>query len=328
MDRRACLVGFLGWLAVPFRSQAQTAGRVHRVGYLAWHASAELDEARDLRERLCELGWIAGRNLIIESRHAAERAERLRALAAELVRIPVDVIVASRTLPALAAKRATRTIPIVFTGVADPVLAGLVINPARPTENLTGFSTSNAELSAERLETLKAVVPGAAEIGVVVNPESLLTPFLWEETQAAATGLGLMLRKVEVRAADSLEKAFSAMAESVGALIVLPAPRHNPPERQRRMARLALRHRLPMMVPYQGSADPGALMTYGPRHDPTPPLRRAATYVDRILRGAGPADLPVQQPRSFQLAIDLRTARALGLTIPQAVLQRADEIIE
>jgi ABC-type uncharacterized transport system substrate-binding protein len=316
----------LALLTAPLAAEG-AAGKVHRIGYLAWHAPSEIDEATQLSERMRELGWVEGQNLLIESRYAAGQPERLPGLAAELVRLSVDVIVASRTPSALAAKKATTTIPIVFTGIADPVRAGLVPSLARPTGNLTGFSTSSAELSAKRLELLKATVPRITEVAVIVNPESPQSSFMLEDTRAAAGSLGVTLRPIEVRSAESMERALARNATSVGALLVLPDPLHNPPETQRRMASLALRHRLPLMAPYRLSAEAGALMSYGSREDVARPLSGLASYVDRILRGARPGELPVQQPTNFHLVVNLKTAKTLGLTIPQSVLLRADQVI-
>ncbi len=318
----ACLGLFL---LVSLPADAQQPAKVPRIGYLSLHAPSELDEA--FRRGLREKGWIEGQNIAIEYRTAEWRADRVPGLAAELVRLRMDLIFTTSTPAAQAAKNATKTIPIIFTNVADPIRAGFVTNLARPDGNITGLTTINVELSAKRLELLKEAVPKTLRVAVFVNPASPWAPVLLQETEAAAATLGLRLRILEVRGAHDLEKAFAAMPRrDIGALLILPDPFHNVQETQTRVARLALERRLPLMAPYRGNAEAGGLMSYGTN---LPELfRQGATYVDKILKGAKPTDLPVEQPMRFELVINMKTAKALGLTFPPSILVRADQVIE
>jgi putative ABC transport system substrate-binding protein len=244
-----------------------------------------------------------------------------------LVRLKVDLLFVTSTAAAQAAKSATRSIPIVFTNILDPIRAGVVTSLARPEGNMTGLTTINVELSAKRLELLKEVVPKARRVAVFINPDHPQAPFLLKETQTAAGVLGLELRVAEVRRAEELEKGFAEITKPrAGALLVLPDPLHNIQQNQTRIADIAMRNRLPMMGPYRGNAEAGGLMSYGTN---LPELfRRGATYVDKILKGAKPVDLPVEQPMRFELVINMNTAKALGLMFPQSILLRADHIIQ
>ncbi len=323
-------IGIILALAIDLLAAVPTPGgqqpaKVPRIGYLSLHEPSELDEA--FRKGLRERGWIEGQNIAIEYRTAEWRADRLPGFAAELVRLKVDLLFVTSTASALAAKSATRNIPIVFTNIADPIRAGLVASLAHPEGNMTGLTTINVELSAKRLELLKEVVPKARRVAVFINPATPPAPFLLKETETAAGVLGLELRVVEVRRAEELEKGFSEITKSrAGALLVLPDPLHNVQQNQTRIADLAMRNRLPMMAPYRGNAEAGGLMSYGTN---LPELfRQGATYVDKILKGAKPADLPVEQPTRFELVINMKTAKALRLTFPQSILIRADHIIQ
>jgi putative ABC transport system substrate-binding protein len=325
--RRFTAVIASGLLTAPLAVQAQQTGKVPRVGWLS-PGSATSDETflASFRDALRELGWVVGQNISIESRWAEGRFERLPDLAAELVRLKVDVIVTEVTQASLAAKRATRTIPIVMVGVGDPLGSGLVASLARPGENVTGPSSMLADVSGKQLALLKETVPKATRVAVLWNPANPV----WQaaalrETEVAARALGLRLQLLEARGPDELEGAFAAMTrERAGALFV-PADiifvRHAQP-----MAGLAARHRLPAMYGFREHVEAGGLMSYAANFAVM--FRRAAVYVDKILKGAKPGELPVEQPTKFELVVNLKTAKALGLKIPQSVLLRADEVIQ
>jgi putative ABC transport system substrate-binding protein len=313
--------------ALPTAAHAQQIAKVPRVGWLS-PGSRTSDEnfLAFFHDGLHELGWVVGQNIAIEPRWAEGRFEQLPDLAAELVQLKVDVIVANVTQASLAAKHATSTIPIVMVGVGDPLGSGLVDNLARPGGNVTGPSSMLAEASVKQLALLKETVPNASPVAVLRNPANPV----WQasalrETQAAARAMGLRLQLLEARGPDELEGAFAAMTrERAGALFV-PADiifvRH-----AQRMAELAARHRLPAMFGFREHVEAGGLMSYAANFAVM--FRRAATFADKILKGAKPADLPVEQPTKFELVINLKTAKALGLTIPQSVLLRADEVIQ
>jgi putative ABC transport system substrate-binding protein len=266
-----------------------------------------------------------GQNIAIEPRWAEGKFERLPELAVELVRLKVDVIVSNVTQASLAAKRATATIPIVMVGVGDPLGSGLVDNLARPSGNVTGPSSMLAEVSAKQLALLKETVPRASPVAVLWNPANpVWQASALKQTEAAASAMGLQLQRLNARGPDELEAAFAAMTrERAGALFV-PADiifvRH-----AQQMADLAAKHRLPAMYGFREHVDAGGLMSYAPSFPVM--FRRAAAFVDKILKGAKPGDLPVEQPTKFELVINLKTAKALGIAIPQSVLQLADEVI-
>jgi len=316
-----------GLLALPLAAQAQQTGKLSRVGWLS-PGSATSDETflASFRDALRELGWVVGQNIAIESRWAEGKFEQLPDLAAELVRLRVDVIVTVVTQASLAAKHATSTIPIVMVGVGDPLGSGLVDNLARPGGNVTGPSSMLAEASVKQLALLKETVPNASPVAVLRNPANPV----WQasalrETQAAARAMGLRLQLLEARGPDELEGAFAAMTKERAGALFVPADiifvRH-----AQRMAELAARHRLPAMFGFREHVEAGGLMSYAANFALM--FRRAATFADKILKGAKPADLPVEQPTKFELVINLKTAKALGLTIPQLVLLRADEVIQ
>jgi len=268
------------------------------------------------------LGYVEGQDIIIETRFAGERPERLPGLAAELVRLKVDVIVPMDPPAVWAAKKATGTIPIVMPNGVDPVGAGQVASLARPGGNITGLAMLTRELAGKRLELLKEVVPGVSRVAVLWNPAEPEEVIEWQEAQHAARTLGLQLHSLEVRGADDVDGALSAISKRrVDALYVAVFHRWRKP-----VIEFAARNRLPAMGGLRHIVDEGALISYGPNYDDL--FRRAATYVDKILKGAKPADLPVEQPTRFELVINLKTAKALGLTIPQSVLIRADEVIQ
>jgi putative ABC transport system substrate-binding protein len=330
MNRRTFLFGLtLGALSAPLASEAQQAAKVPRIGWLANNLAATPHTHEAFRQGLRDLGYVEGRNLVIEYRDAEGKLERLPALAAELVALKVDVIFAGGgTLPALAAKQATRTLPIVFADAADPVTSGLVTSLARPGGNVTGLFSLFAELVSKRLELLKQAVPGVSRVAVLWQPGGLperTEKDMLKGAEVAARALGVRVQFVEARGPAEFDGAFSEMTRArAGALTVLGTPMFI--TGRRRLVDLAAKNRLPTVFSGRDWVDAGGLMAYGPN---VPDLfRRAATYVDKILKGAKPGDLPVEQPTKFELVINLKTAKALGLTIPQALLIRADEVIQ
>jgi putative ABC transport system substrate-binding protein len=315
-----------GLLAASRIVHAQPAGKVHRIGYLGSGSSTSSPHLPGaFRQGLRELGWIEGQNIVIEYRFADGRLDRLPALAAEVVGLKVDIIAASPAPAALAAKNATGTIPIVFTSVPDPVGLGLVASLARPGGNVTGLTYSvGFNIFGKDLELLKEAAPKAQRVAVLSNPASPSQPLTMSEIRDAARSLGLQLLLVEARGPDDFDGAFAAMAkERVGALFVVTDPAFVP--HRARLTELTAKNRLPSIFTQREDAEAGALMSYGPSLSDI--YRRAATYVDKILKGAKPADLPVEQPTKFELVINLKTARAIGLTLPQSLVQRADEVI-
>jgi putative ABC transport system substrate-binding protein len=280
------------------------------------------------RQGLRDLGYVEGRNVVIEYRDAEGKPERLPALAAELVGLKVDVIVAGGQPHALAAMQATRTLPIVFIGAADPVTSGLVTSLARPGGNVTGLSFLAPELVGKRLELLKQAVPGVTRVAVLWEPggqgERTAKDML-KQAEAAARALGVRPQFVEARGPADFDRAFSDMTRArAGALTVLGSVMFV--NERRRLVDLAAKNRLPAVYLSREFVDAGGLMSYGPNVADL--FRRAATYVDKILKGAKPGDLPVEQPTKFELVINMKTAKALGLTIPQSLLGRADHVVE
>ena len=326
--RRIGLVLTLSLAFAPFAAEAQQAAKVARLGFLALNpaASPHLHEA--FRQGLRDLGYVEARNLVIEYRDAKGKFERLPALAAELVALKVDVIVAGGTPHALAAQQATRTIPIVVTGAGDPVTSGLVTSLARPGGNVTGLSNLRPDLVGKCLEQLKQAVPGVSHVAVLWQPggrSERTEKDMLKEAEVAGRALGVRLQFVEARGPADFDRAFSDMTRArAGALTVWPTAMFF--NERRRLVDLAAKNRLPTVYSWRESVDAGGLMAYGPNVADL--FRRAATYVDKILKGAKPADLPVEQPTKFELVINLKTAKALGLTIPQTLLQRADQVIE
>ena len=317
---RPILAIILAVLLSPHVIDAQQAGKVPRVGFLA-NVRSPATEA--FQKGLRELGYVEGQNVIVEWRLVEGRFERLPELAADLVRLKVDVIVAPADPYVQVARKATTTIPIVFALVADPVGSGFVETLARPGGNITGLSNVSRELAGKRLELLKETVAGVSRIGVLENPAT--SALTWPGTEAAARSLGIQLNVQEVREVGDLEGAFAAMKRNgVAAVIELPDAMFY--AQRRRIADLALKHRLPVMSAFREFVEAGGLIAYGAHIGDL--LRRSVTYVDKILKGAKPADLPVEQPTRFELVINLKTAKALGLTIPPSLLLRADEVIQ
>jgi len=295
-----------------------------RIGVLSFASGPT--PTMDIVPGLRDLGWIEGQNLTIEYRWASGKTEQLPAMAAELVRLKPDIIVTSSTPAAQAAKRATTTIPIVMTFVADPVGSGLVPSLARPGGNLTGVSTLAAGLVAKRLELLKAVAPKASRMAVLLEPGTLGERALRDmvdEAETAAHRLGIRIQTFEARRPSDFETAFSSMKDAqMGGVLVFPGSGLF--EARRAVAAQAARTRMPTIYPWREGAELG-LMSYSANFPDM--YRRAATYVDKILKGARPADLPIQQPTTFELVVNLKTAKALGLTIPQSIVERADDVI-
>ena len=302
----------------------QPATKVPRIGYLTpGSESTYASSIEAFRQGLRELGYVEGKNINIVVRYAEGKLERLPELAEELVRLKVDIIVAQGTPPVQAAKRATTTIPIIFPGVADPVAFGFVGSLARPGGNLTGLTNYSPELSGKRVELLKEALPRISRVAVLRDPR--LPPDSFNETQKASQSFALKLQSLEIRNAADLETAFSAMSkERPDAFITLPQA--VPSFHRRQILEFATKNRLPSTHGQKEWVESGGLMSYGP--DSLDIHRRAATYVNKILKGAKPADLPVEQPMKFEFVINLKTAKQIGVTIPQSVLYRADRVIK
>ena len=312
-------------LAVAVSAEAQQqAGTVPRISFLSTAALSSVSPRLDaFHQGLRELGYIEGKNIVIEYRSAEGNINRLPELATELVRLKVDCIVTAGDNPTRAAKQATSTIPIIMTSVGDPVGLGFVASLAHPGGNITGLSTITADLAGKRMELLKETIPKLSRVAIFLDPRSLATEV--KETEAAARLLKVQLIVLEVRSLDELENAFRSSAKSrADAVMISPSGFFN--TNQTRLVELAAKHRLPGMYLEQDFVLAGGLMTYATS---IPDLyRRAATYVDKILKGAKAADLPVEQPKKFELVINLKAAKQIGLTIPPNVLARADKVIK
>jgi putative ABC transport system substrate-binding protein len=330
VDRRAFLgAATLGVFAAPLAAEAQPAGKVYRLGVLApGSATGDLRPGAAFRDGLRELGWIEGQNLVIERRFAEGQLDRLPGLAAELVQLKVDVIAAATAAPVLAAKNATRTIPIVMLTVTDPVGRGFVASLSRPGGNVTGVAYGvGADTFGKGLELLREAVPRVRRVAVLCNPDGPGYSVMLTSIKSAARSLGLELQLVEARGPAEFDGAFAAMGKGrVETLLVVTDPAYLLPGAAARLADLAAKSRLPSMHSQRAAVEAGGLMSYGPSIAAL--FRRAAYFVDKILKGVAPADLPIEQPTAFELVINLRTAKALGLTIPPAVLARADEVLE
>ena len=327
MDRRAFVTGLGAILAAPFAAEAQQAAKTPRVGVLmARSASDSFPQLEAFRERLRERGWIEGQNVVLEYRWGDGRYDRLADLAAELVRLKVDVIFAPGTAGTVAAQNATRTIPIITATVGDPVGRGTIASLARPGGNVTGLSFSvGFEIVGKELELLKEVVPKVSRVAVLGNPGNPSYGPMLREAQVAGRSLGVQLQVLEARGPNEFDRAFAAMVKQrAGALLVFADAAYIFDRTP--LAQLAAKSRLPAIYGLREHVDAGGLLAYGPNLSDS--FRRAAIYVDQILKGVKPADLPVEQPTKFELVINLKTAKALGLTIPQSLLLRADQIIE
>jgi putative tryptophan/tyrosine transport system substrate-binding protein len=305
-------------------AQAQQPAKVAKIGGLG--SGGGLAPGRELLQReLHALGYVEGKNMTLEYRYAEGRIDRFSALADELVDLKVDVLVASSTSAAIAAMNATRTIPIVFTSVGDPVAAGLVDSLARPGGNITGVTSIDSVLAGKRLELLKETIPKLSRVAMLWNPQDRGSTQQWKESQLAARELGLQLNSMEVSSSDKFESAFKeAIRNRSAALAVTQHPLAS--SNRKRIVDLATKNRLPAIYSRGDYVTSGGLMSYG--RDETEPYRRAAFMVDKILKGTKPVDIPVEQPTKFQLVINLKTAKALGLTMPPVVMMRAEKVIK
>ena len=330
--RRTFLCGLtLCGIVASVAAEAQQAGKVARIGFLLTGSLAYPETQATIeafRQGLGEHGYIEGQNIVVEYRAADGMIERLPALATELTRLKVDLIVAGATPGARAAQQATTTIPIVGVSMGDPVRDGLVASLAKPGGNVTGTTFLGPELVPKRLELLKEALPGVSRVAVLWHPGAFgeqTMRDMWKEAEASARTLGLKLRRVEVRGPDEFDLGFSTITrDRAQALFVFPSTMLF--NERRRLVALAAKHRVPLVGNAKEFAMLGALVAYGASLQES--ARRAATYVNKILKGARPADLPVEQPTKFELVINLKTAKTLGLTIPQSLLQRADQVID
>ena len=325
MDRRSFL-SILGILGAPLIGEAQQAGKVHRIGYLGTRTLSDFG-VEAFRQGLRELGWVEGQNIVVDYRFAEGRLDRLPGLAAELVRLKVDIILAQSTPGATAAKKATGTIPIVMVPVGDPVGLGLVASLARPGGNVTGvsYSVGGLEIIGKQLELLKETVPTIRRVAILLNPANPTQPVAIRDVNVAAGSLSVQLQFLEARESHEFDSAFASMGrERMGALVVIADTMFV--LHRKRLAELAARSRLPTAYGWREHVEAGGLMSYGASLSDL--FRRSATFVDRILKGAKPGDLPVEQPTKFELVINLKTAKALGLTIPPSILARTDQIIQ
>ncbi len=326
MDRRTFIASMVGSvLPVPPAAQAQQAGKVYRVGFL-WDSPAVFPDAIEaFRRGLRDLGWVEGQNIAIEYRWTEGKPERMRELAEELVRLKVDVIVAPSSIYTAAAKRATSAIPIIFMVHADPIGTGHVASLARPGGNITGLSIMMTETNVKGLELLKDAIAGLSRVAVVWDPATPSHGPGLKAVEVAGPALGLRIQPVAVRSATEFDSAFSAISrERADAVLVLSTPIFV--AGAKRLAELAMTHKLPSMFGPRVHAEAGGLLSFGP--DRADQFRRGAIYVDKILKGAKPADLPVQQPTKFELVINMKTAKVLGIKFPNSIMLRADKVIE
>jgi putative ABC transport system substrate-binding protein len=330
-SRRARVVlafALLALVVAPASAGAQTPAKAHRIGLLESTSNPAADtfgQWAAFREGLRTLGYVEGKSLAIESRWADDKYERLPGLATELVRLNVEVIVVRTTPAAIAARSVTQTVPIVILSSIDPVRAGLVASLARPGGNITGLTTLAPDLSAKRVQLLKEMLPRLSRLAVLWNSANPANTAGWRETQEAARALGIQLQSRPVEEAKDFERAFEAMVrERPDALLIVDDALTVGHARQ--IADFVTRERLPTMLGSPAVVEGGGLIGYGP--DVREMARRGAYYVDKILHGAKPADIPVEQPTKFGLAVNLKTAKALGLTIPPSVLLRADQVID
>jgi putative ABC transport system substrate-binding protein len=328
MDRRTFVGAVAGaLLTLPLAATAQQAEKVPRIGFLSLNSAEELQpRLAALRQGLRERGWVEGQNIVIEVRFAEGEVDQLPALVGELIRLKVDIIVTTSSATTWAAKDATKSIPIVMAVSADALGEGLVTSLAHPGGNITGMTfLVGPEIAGKHLELLKEVAPAASRVAVLTNPTNRSHATLTRELKAAARAFGVQLQVLDARSPDQLDSAFAAMTrERAAALLVLTDSMFV--GQRRRVADLAARSKLPAMYYQREFVDAGGLISYGASLSDM--FRHAATHVDKILRGAKPGDIPVEQPTKFELVINLKTARALGLTIPQSLLLRADEVIQ
>ncbi len=326
MKRRE-FIKLLGGAAIvwPRGARAQQPGRIYRIGFL-WDSPNEFQDVLEaFRQGLRDLGYMEGRNIVIEYRWAEGKPERMRELADELVRLKVDVIIAPSSIYTAAAKRATSTIPIIFMGHADPLATGHVVSLARPGGNATGLSLMMTETNVKSVELLKEAVPGLSRVAVIFDPATPPHGPGLKAVEDAGPALGLRIQPVPVRSVAEYDEAFSAMVrEHADGVLVLATPLFI--ASARRLAELAITYKLPSLFGLKHDVQEGGFMSYAP--DRADLWRRGAIYVDKILKGAKPADLPVQRPTKFELVINLKTAKAIGLAVPPSFILRADEVIE
>jgi putative ABC transport system substrate-binding protein len=323
VDRRA-FIGTVagGLLATPLAAEAQPAGKVYRIGFL--RAGQPPESYLDgFQQGLRERGYVYGQNVVVELRATDGSVDPLPRLTEELLRLKVDVFLASAAPAAVAVRRATTSVPIVFVGVVDPVGLGLVPSLGRPGGSITGLATTSADFAGKRLELLRAIVPSLRRVAVLWHPANPSNPIQLKGAQAAARALGMRLETVSIQGPNDFDSASKAVPGTDG-LLFLESPLFT--THRARLAELAARSRLPAIYGQREYVEVGGLMSYGTHFKDL--YRRAAWYVDKILKGAKPGDLPVEQPTNFELVINLKTAKALGLTIPPALLQRADHVIE
>jgi putative ABC transport system substrate-binding protein len=327
MERREFVAVMAGGLLAPLVAEAQPAAKVYRIGLLDFSAPDVARQAwwNAFRQQMRELGYVDGQNVRFEPRWGQGDDDRLPKLAAELVGLKVDLIVTGGSNAAIAAKRATSTIPIVMASGSDPVAVGLVASLRQPGGNVTGMTSINSELAGKRLELLRNVAPRASRIAILWDERDAGSRLTANGTEAAAKTAGLTIQRVPVGDAAGLEAVFATVIRGrAGALIIVGTSRLF--SYRKRIAELALKHRLPTVVGSREYVEAGGLASYGT--DFPDLFRRAAVYVDKILKGAKPGDLPIEQPTKFELVINLKTAKALGLTIPPSLLGRADEVIQ
>lgn len=328
MNRRDTLLALLALGATPLGAEAQQPGKVARIGYLA-AVPAELDKSwrTAFQQGLEELGYLEGKNIVIEWRHASGRMEKLPELAAELVRLKVDVFFVYGREATDAAIKASSSTPIIITADPDPVGAGLATSLARPGGRITGLSDLHGDMTSKRLELLKEVAPSVSRVAVLFNPANIVSALQMKSIQASARTMGLTVLAWGVGGPEDIDRAFATIGrERPGGLLVVAESAVVGGINRNRIVDHAMKNRLPLIGTVRGWADAGALMAYGTNfHDL---WRRAATYVDKILKGAKPGDLPIEQPTKFALVINLKSAKALSITIPQTVLLRADEVIQ
>jgi putative tryptophan/tyrosine transport system substrate-binding protein len=325
MKRRKFITLLGGAAAWPLAARAQQPAKLPTIGFLGSTTPAAQSQLTvAFVQRLRELGWIEGRTVAIEYRWAEGRSERFAEFAAEFVRLKVDVILTHNTPPVLAAKQVTSVIPIVFATAADPVGTGVVASLARPGGNVTGLSSQTPDVAGKRIELLREVVPGLRRFAILANPDNSYVALEVREVQAAARILDLEVALFEIRRAEDIALAFEGLKGRAEALYVMPDPVLF--TNRLRINTLALGARLPTIHSLREFVEASGLICYGPNW--ADQWRRAADYVDKILRGAKPADIPVEQPTKFELVINLTTAKVLGLTVPANVLTRADEVIE
>ena len=326
MNRRVFVTGLGAVLAAPLAVAQQVSG-IPKIAFLGGATQVTITPyIAAFRQGLRELGYVEGKTILVEVRLAEGTVEQLAKLARELVALKPDVIVATNDVAIAAVRRETQAIPIVMAFSSDPAGAGFVARLARPGGNVTGLSTLSPELSGKRLELLREVIPGLSRVALLWNPDSRGNLFDYKETEAAARSLHVELQSVEVSRVEDLDRAFSAVAKGRAQALIVPAGNLVVLARRDRVSSFAQRSRLPSIYGAREYVYDGGLMSFGPSS--TDLFRRAATYVDKILKGAKPADLPVEQPTKFELVINLKTAKALGLTISPSVLGRADEVIQ